>query len=45
MYEYGIYNSITKEERIVFGYSTADAFRRSNLDVNEWKILYSEYVD
>lgn len=45
MYEFGILNINTQEERIIFGYNGIDAFRRSGLDVAEWKVLYSEYVD
>lgn len=45
MYEFGILNINTQEERIIFGYNGIDAFRRSGLDAAEWKILYSEYVD
>lgn len=45
MYEFGILNINTQEERIIFGYNGIDAFRRSRLDAAEWKVLYSEYVD
>lgn len=45
MYEFGILNINTQEERIIFGYNGIDAFRRSGLDAAEWKVLYSEYVD
>lgn len=45
MYEFGILNINTQEERIIFGYNRIDAFRRSGLDAAEWKVLYSEYVD
>lgn len=45
MYEFGILNINTQEERIIFGYNGIDAFRRNGLDAAEWKVLYSEYVD
>lgn len=45
MYEFGILNINTQEERIIFGYNGIDAFRRSGLDAAEWKVLYSEYID
>lgn len=45
MYEFGILNINTQEERIIFGYNGIDAFRRYNLNAAEWKVLYSEYVD
>lgn len=45
MYEFGILNINTQEERIIFGYNGIDAFRRSGLAAAEWKVLYSEYVD
>ena len=45
MFEFGILNINTQEERIIFGYNGIDAFRRSGLDATEWKVLYSEYVD
>lgn len=45
MYEYHIYNENTKEEKIIFGYCPADAFRRSKLDSAEWTVWLTEYID
>lgn len=45
MTEYGISNIHTNEENIIFGYSFADACRRAKLNVDNWEIIYSEYID
>ena len=45
MYEYIVYCAATGEEMTVFGYTGTDAFRRSGLDPNEWRIVYSAYID
>ena len=45
MYEYDVANIYTGEQRIVFGYSVADAFRRAGLAPIEWGVLRAEYVD
>ena len=45
MFEFGILNINTQEERIIFGYNGIDAFHRYNLDAAGWKVLYSEYID
>lgn len=45
MYEYGIYNIHTNEETMIYGYTSADAFRRAKLDKADWRISYYEYVD
>ena len=45
MYEYSINNVTTNEERHVYGYTFADACRRSKLNMNEWNVAYYEYVD
>ena len=50
MNEYTIYNVNTKEERILFGYSICDAYRRDGLDRETeqnkgWVVLYVEYID
>ena len=39
MFEFGILNINTQEERIIFGYNGIDAFHRSGLDAAEWKVL------
>ena len=48
MYEYGIYNEITGERSVMFGYSIEDARRRSKIDDDDWKdwvVYYCDYVD
>ena len=45
MIEFGIVNIKTNEERHMFGYNIADAYRRAKLDMNEWHITYCEYID
>lgn len=45
MNEYLVYCAATDEEMLLFGYSGTDAFRRSGLDPNEWRIVYSVYID
>ena len=46
MWEYGIRNTRTEEEDIIFGYSPDDAFSRNpEFNPNEWFIWYSEYID
>lgn len=45
MKEFYITNIHTNKENIVFGYNSADAFRRAKLNPNEWTIDWVEYVD
>lgn len=46
MYEYEIYNERTNESDFIYGYSVDNAFdRHPNLDRNEWKVIFSEYID
>jgi len=46
MYEYEIYNERTNEHNFICGYSREDAWRRNkDIDRNEWKIIYAEYID
>lgn len=46
MYEYEIYNERINEHGFIWGYSVDDAFRRHpSLDRNEWKVIFSEYID
>ena len=45
MIEFGIININTNEERGMFGYNIADAYRRSKLDISTWHITYCEYID
>ncbi len=46
MFEYEIYNKTNGETAILFGYSEADAFRRSNIEnPAEWVVTLETYVD
>lgn len=45
MYEIEIRNNKTNEVRIIYGYSIANAYERSNLNVAEWTVVYNEYID
>lgn len=45
MYEYEILNKETEELDFVWGYSIEDAFKCSGLNRDEWKVIYSEYID
>ena len=45
MIEFGSVNIITNEDRLMFGYNVAAAYRRSKLDMNTWHITYCEYID
>jgi hypothetical protein len=45
MKEFYITNIHTNKENIIFGYSSADAFRRAKLSPNEWTVDWVEYID
>ena len=46
MYEYEIYNANTNEHDFIYGYCIADAWKRNkSLNPNDWKIVYTEYID
>lgn len=45
MYEYEIRNIHTNEETIIFGYSFADACRRSKLNPSDWECWMQTYID
>lgn len=45
MYEFEIQNKVTNEEKILFGYNYIDACRKGNVEADEWKVIYREYVD
>lgn len=45
MYEFGIINSMTGAQAIIFGYSIEHAFKKAQKDFTEWTITYVEYVD
>ena len=45
MKEFYITNIHTNKENTIFGYSSADAFRRANLSPNEWTVDWVEYID
>lgn len=44
MYAYEIQNRKTKQTEFIFGYTSADAFRRAELVPNDWEIMFYEYV-
>lgn len=45
MYEFQVYNEKTNETNVIFGFNEKDAWRRTDLDKNEWVILSVEYID
>jgi hypothetical protein len=45
MYCYYIRHIETNEEKMIFGHYEKDAFRRYNLNPNEWKIFMADYED
>lgn len=45
MYEYTIENRQTHEETYIFGFNVADAFARSKLNRDDWRVVCAEYVD
>lgn len=46
MYEFQMWNVITKKQTILFGYSLDDAFRRHpSLNPEDWECLGYEYID
>lgn len=45
MWEYEIMHKTTKERDIIFGYSYADALRRSKVNGDEYTCLMVEYID
>ena len=45
MYEYRITNLATGKENFIFGYSASNAFRRANLNPEEWVVWEREYID
>lgn len=45
MYEIEIIHNKTEETKFIFGVSIADAFRRSELSLQDWTVLFVDYVD
>lgn len=46
MWEFGMYNEVTGERTIIFGYSLENAKKRHpSMDFTNWVVDYSEYVD
>lgn len=46
MKEYEIINKVTNEDKLIYGYTMADAFRRNGiLNKDEWKLIFEAYVD
>lgn len=45
MYEFGVYNIITNERKILFGYNATNALKRAELNTEEWQVEYADYID
>ena len=45
MWEYGIYNRVTDEEDVIFGYDFLNACIRRGINPDEWEIIYRDYAD
>ena len=45
MWCFEIRNRETKETTLIFGYSWKNAFKRSNLNPDEWDIINEDYED
>jgi hypothetical protein len=45
MYEFEICHVVTGDIELMYGYNSADAFRRKNYNPAEWDIIYKEYID
>ena len=45
MYEFGVYNIITNERKTLFGYNATNAFKRGDLNTEEWQVEYADYID
>ena len=45
MWCFEIRNRETKEVTLIFGYSWKNAFKRSNLNPDEWDIISEDYED
>lgn len=46
MWEFHLLNQQTKKEKIIFGHSLSDAFRRyDELSPDEWQCIGEYYVD
>ena len=45
MFEFEIFNKITKEEDVVIGYNFREACESAGLDPTEWKVIGKWYID
>ena len=45
MYEFGVYNIITNERKILFGDKSTFALKRAELNTEEWQVEYADYID
>ena len=45
MYEFEICHVVTGDIEFMYGYNSADAFRRKNYNPAEWNVIYKEYID
>ena len=45
MWCYELENRLTGERTMIIGYNYTDAFDKSNLTINEWICIDSDYID
>ena len=45
MYEYGVINTKTNKQEVLFGYNLKDACRRANVEAADYEVEYMEYID
>lgn len=45
MYEYYIENKETHKTDFIFGHSVAGAFKKWELNPEEWTVIHCEYID
>jgi hypothetical protein len=45
MYEYYIENKETHKTDFIFGHSVAGAFKKWELNPDEWVVIHCEYID
>ena len=46
MWEFEIMHTVTKEIKLIFGYSLSDAYKRHGItSPNEWEYISHEYID
>lgn len=45
MWEYEIINNETGAKGFIYGYSKSDAWKRSELNPNEWTVIDEDFID